>query len=202
MRTVYSIAIATLVLGTVASAQTRAADTPPTGARPTDQGVDVPTDYTIGPEDVLGILFWRDAEMSGDVTVRPDGMVTLPLLGDVRAVGLTPEALGRSVVEVAEKLITDPSVTIVVRQINSRKVFITGQVANPGAYPLTGPRTVMQLIALAGGLLEYADSNNIMTLRTVNGRQISYKFRYKDIAKGKALSQNIELQPGDTVVVP
>jgi polysaccharide export outer membrane protein len=99
-------------------------------------------------------------------------------------------------------VLTDPNVTVIVRQINSRKVFITGQVATPGVYPLTGPRTVMQLIALAGGLLEYADSNNITTLRTVDGRQVSYKFRYKDVARGKALSQNIELQPGDVVVVP
>jgi len=102
----------------------------------------------------------------------------------------------------ATKFITEPTVTVVVRQINSRKVFITGEVTTPGAYPLIGPRTVMQLIALAGGLTEYADSNAITVMRLDNGRQRSYRFHYKDVARGKALAQNILLQPGDTVVVP
>jgi polysaccharide biosynthesis/export protein len=161
-----------------------------------------PENYVIGTEDVLSVVVWREQEMSGDVTVRPDGMITLPLVGDIRAAGLTTVALKKSIEESAARLITDPNVTIAVRQLNSRKVFITGEVQNPGTYPLTGPRTLMQLIALAGGLLEYADSNNIVTLRTVNGKQVSYKFRYKDVAQGKSLEQNIELQPGDTVIVP
>jgi polysaccharide export outer membrane protein len=98
--------------------------------------------------------------------------------------------------------VQDPSVTIVVRQINSRKVFITGEVKTPGAFPLTGPRTVMQVIALAGGLNEWADAKNITVARTENGRQVSFKFNYKDVAQGKKLEQNILLKPGDTVIVP
>jgi len=161
-----------------------------------------PPGYVIGPEDVLGILFWRDQEMSGDVTVRPDGMITLPLMGDMKAAGLTPDALKQQIQQAAAKYINDANVTIVVRQINSRKVFITGQVTTPGAYPLTGPRTVMQLIALAGGLTEYADAKNISIMREEQGRTRSFKFNYKDVSKGRNLQQNIVLQPGDTVVVP
>ena len=96
----------------------------------------------------------------------------------------------------------DPSVTVVVRQINSRKVFITGEVTTPGAYPLAGPRTVMQLIALAGGLTEYADKKNITINRVENGQARALKFNYSDVAKGKNLAQNIVLKPGDTVVIP
>jgi polysaccharide export outer membrane protein len=162
----------------------------------------LPADYVIGPEDVLGVVFWRDQDMTGDVTVRPDGKVTLPLLGDVYAAGLTPEALRDEVQKAATKYLQDPSVVVVVRTINSRKVFITGEVGTPGAYPLTSPRNVMQLIALAGGLTEYADSKNITIMRLEQGTQRSFKFNYKDVAGGKKLEQNIQLKSGDTVVVP
>jgi len=162
----------------------------------------VPKGFVIGPEDVLAIHFWRDQDMSGDVVVRPDGMITLPLVGDVRAAGLSPELLKGAIEKAASRLITEPNVTVAVKEINSLKVFITGEVGKPGPYALTGPRTVMQLIAVAGGVLEYADKDNIVVLRTVNGQQKSYKFRYSDVSRGKGLEQNIELQAGDTVVVP
>lgn len=165
-------------------------------------GVAVPTDYVIGTEDVLGVVFWRDTDMSGDVTVRPDGKITLPLLGEMQAAGLKPDELKDRVQSAAGKFINDANVTVVVRQINSRKVFITGEVATPGAYALIGRRTVMQLIAVAGGLTEFADSKNITIMRTEGGQTKSYKFNYRDVAKGKGLEQNIQLQPGDTVVVP
>jgi polysaccharide biosynthesis/export protein len=162
----------------------------------------LPADYVIGPEDVLGIVFWRDQDMTGDVTVRPDGMVTLPLIGDMSAAGMTPDALRMQIQTAAGKYVQDPSVTVVVRQIHSRKVFITGEVKTPGAYPLTGPRTVMQLIALAGGLNEFADAKGITVMRSKSGQTQSFKFNYKDVARGKNLEQNILLKPGDTVVVP
>jgi polysaccharide export outer membrane protein len=162
----------------------------------------LPSDYVIGAEDVLGILFWREQEMSGDATVRPDGMITLPLVGDVRAAGYRPDELKSILQKATAKYLTEPNVTVIVRTINSRKVFITGEVTKPGAYQLSGPQTVMQLIAMAGGLTEYADANAITVMRTENGRQRSFPFRYKDVAKGKALAQNIQLLPGDTVVVP
>ena len=177
---------------------------PPTPSAPAapSAGVELPADFTIGAEDVLGINFWHEPEMSGDVTVRPDGPITLPLIGDVVAAGLGTEALRQSLQKAAAKYLTEVNVTIVVRQINSRKVFITGEVMHAGAYPLTAPRTVMQLIALAGGLNEYADKNAITITRTENGQQRSFKFRYDDVAHGKGLAQNIMLVPGDTVIVP
>jgi polysaccharide export outer membrane protein len=161
-----------------------------------------PSDYVIGPEDVLGVLFWRDQEMSGDILVRPDGRITLPLIGEMQAAGVRPEVLRGQIQAAADKYLSDTNVTVVVRQINSRKVYITGEVTTPGSYPITGPRSVMQLIALAGGVSEYADSNNISIMRIQNGQTVIFKFSYKDVAKGKKLEQNIPLQPGDTVVVP
>lgn len=157
-----------------------------------------PTDYRIGTEDVLGILFWREMEMSGDVTVRPDGMITLPLLGDVRAVGLTTDQLKDILQKSASKILTDANVTVVVRQINSRKVYVTGQVGMSGAYPLIGPRTVLQAIAMAGGLSEYAKGDKILIVRG----SMTFKFNYKEVLDGKNLVQNIQLQPGDQVLVP
>ncbi len=180
-----------------AFAQTAAPAPPAAGP-----SVDVPAEYVIGSEDVLGIVFWRDADMTGDVTVRPDGKITLPLIGDMVAVGHTPESLRDLIVKAATKYQKDPSVTVVVRTINSRKVFITGEVTTPGAYQLAGPRTVMQLIALAGGLTEYADKKNITINRVENGQARALKFDYSDVAKGKNLAQNIVLKPGDTVVIP
>ena len=186
-----------------AQAQTAPAVAAPSPVPEAPRGIDVAADYVIGAEDVLGIQFWREPDMTADlVKVRPDGMITLPLLGDLQAAGLKPEALGRQIQAAAAKLLTDPRVTVAVREINSRKVFITGEVATPGQYPLTRPLTVMQLIAVAGGLNEYADAKNITIMRTEDGRQRSVKFNYRSVAQGKALTQNIQLQPGDTVVVP
>ena len=169
--------------------------TPPV-TQPTGQAV--PTDYRIGAEDVLGILFWREMEMSGDVTVRPDGIITLPLLGDVRAVGLSTDQLKDLLQKNAGKFLTDANVTVVVRQINSRKVFVTGQVGMSGAYPLVGPRTVLQAIAMAGGLSEYAKAEEIKIIRG----SAMYSFNYKEVLKGKKPEQNVLLQPGDTILVP
>jgi polysaccharide export outer membrane protein len=165
-------------------------------------GVTPPPDYVIGPDDVLNIVFWREKDMSSDVTVRPDGMISLPLINDVKAAGLTPEQLRDDLTKAAEKFIEGPTVSIVVKAINSRKVFIMGQVAKPGPYPLSAPTTVMQLIATAGGLHEFADAKHITIIRHENGRQVTRKFNYKDVSQGKNLAQNIELKPGDTIIVP
>jgi len=136
------------------------------------------------------------------VAVRPDGMIALPLIRDVKAAGLTPNDLADRIQDALREFITDPSVTVVVRQMNSRKVFITGEVARPGAYPLASPMTVMQLIAIAGGLNEFAEANSITIMRIEAGKTRSIPFAYKDVAKGKKPEQNIMLKPGDTVVVP
>jgi polysaccharide export outer membrane protein len=168
--------------------------------RPTDPVL--PPGYIIGTDDVLSIVYWKDKDMSADAKVRPDGRIALPLLNEVQAAGLTPEQLHKNLTEESKKYMEDANITVVVREINSRKAFITGEVNKPGPYPLTSPTTVMQLISMAGGLRDYANAKKIMIMRRENGRQISLAFNYKDVAGGKKLEQNIELKPGDTVVVP
>lgn len=162
----------------------------------------LPADYVIGSDDLLSIVFWKDRDLSADVLVRPDGRISLPLLNDVMAAGLTPEELKKRLEAAAGSFIEDPSATVVVREIKSRKVFITGQVVKPGSYPLTTPTTVLQLLAVAGGLQEYADASSILILRPEGGRSRTLRFNYKDASKGKNLQQNVELKPGDTVIVP
>jgi polysaccharide biosynthesis/export protein len=168
--------------------------------RPSDPVV--PAGYVIGADDLLSIVYWKDKDMSADAKVRPDGRIALPLINEVQAAGLTPGQLQQKLTEESKKYMEDANITVVVREINSRRAFITGEVNKPGPYPLTSPTTVMQLISLAGGLRDYANSKKIMIMRSENGRQTSLAFNYKDVASGKNLSQNIELRPGDTVVVP
>jgi polysaccharide biosynthesis/export protein len=174
----------------------------PAGAPPVPAGVTPPTGYTIGPDDQLSIVYWREKDLSADVVVRPDGLISLPLLNDVQASGLTPEQLRVAITAGAAKFVEEPTVAVVVKAINSRKVFITGQVGKAGYYPLAGPTTVLHLIATAGGVAEYADKGKISIVRKENGKDVSYRFNYEDVMKGKNLSQNIELKPGDTVIVP
>ena len=161
-----------------------------------------PPGYLIGPEDVLAILFWNDKTISGDVVVRPDGKITTPLLNDIQAAGLTPEELRVRINQEAANFLEDPNATVLVKQINSRKVFITGEVEKPGVYTLTGPMTVLQLIANAGGFKEYAKRDAVVIMRSDAGRQVQLPFDYTEVLHGKKLQQNVELKPGDTVVVP
>lgn len=165
-------------------------------------GVAPPNGYVIGPDDQLSIVYWREKDLSADVVVRPDGLISLPLLNDVKASGLTPEQLRVAITQGASKFVEEPTVSVVVKAINSRKVFITGQVAKPGPFPLSGPTTVLQLISLAGGVAEYAKKSEIVVLRNENGKQTTFPFNYEQVMKRKNLGQNIELQPGDTVIVP
>ena len=165
-------------------------------------GVTPPPGFVIGPDDSLSIVYWREKDMSAEVVVRPDGMISLPLLNDIAAAGLTPEQLRASISKSAAKFVEEPTVSVVVKAINSRKVFITGQVAKPGNYPIAAPTTVLQLIATAGGVAEYSDKKKISIIRKDNGKDVSFRFNYEDVMKGKNLSQNIELKPGDTVIVP
>jgi polysaccharide export outer membrane protein len=179
---------------------------PSPGATPTPPpAVTPPSDYVIGVDDGLSIVFWRDKDMSSDVRVRPDGKITLPLLDEISAIGLTPDQLRAAIVKASMKYLTEePTVSVIVREINSRRVYITGMVGKNGPYPLSPHMTVVQLIALAGGLQEYAKKDRIAIVRTENGQQKTYFFNYNDFEKGKpaALKQNIELKIGDTVIVP
>jgi polysaccharide export outer membrane protein len=204
-------AVVFIGIATVAYAQDAPRQAPPPGSPEQEadapvtgiiSGVSLP-DYRIGPGDALSVVFWRDRDMSADVVVRPDGRITLPVLNEVDVVGLTTEELREKITTLGRKYVTDPRVSIVVRQIKSRYVFITGKINRPGPYALYGPTTVLQLIAMAGGLRDYADANNIVVIRNDGkGKQVSHRFDYKRVAKGGDLEQNLTLQPGDTVVVP
>jgi polysaccharide export outer membrane protein len=174
---------------------------PPAATATTDAAAGLPN-YQIGADDVLSIVFWREPDVSRDVVVRPDGLISLPLINDIPAAGLTPEQLRVSLEKAAEKYIADPRATVVVKQINSRQVYITGQVAKQGTYALTTGMTVMQLVTVAGGILEFADQDNISIVRLENGKQISFRFNYSEVKRRKNLAQNIELKPGDTIIVP
>ena len=180
----------------------QAAPAPQSAPSPAASPVTVPADYVVGPEDVLGIVFWRERDMSADVVVRPDGRISLPLLNDVDVDGLTPDQVRERITELSKKFIEDPNVTIVVKQINSRKVYITGNVERPGTFPLLRSTTVLQLIALAGGLKEFANAGEIVLVRNEGGKQVSFTFNYDQLKNRKNLSQNIALKPGDTIIVP
>lgn len=196
---------AAAVIGAASIASAQAPQAAPTNSPATPaavEGVSLPNGYLIGADDVLSVVFWRDKDMSVDVTVRPDGKISLPLLNEIQAAGLTPEQLRSHLIEAASKYIEEPNATVVVREVRSRKVFITGNVAKPASYPLTGEMNVIQLIAQAGGLLEYADSKNISVMRTENGRQQYFRVNYNDVIKRRHVEQNITLKPGDTVIVP
>ena len=163
----------------------------------------LPEGYRIGPEDVLSITLWKEPDMSVDsVVVRPDGKISLPVVNELQVASMTPEELRVLVTERAKAFVAEPTVSVVVREIRSRRAFITGSVANPGAFPLGGGTTVLQLIALAGGLTEYAKKKDIVLTRQDNGLTVVLPFNYADILKGKSLTQNVVLRPGDTVIVP
>lgn len=162
----------------------------------------VPPGYVIGPLDVLEILFWKDKDLSAEVVVRPDGKISLPLLNEIEAGGLTPEQLRFRVLESARRFVEEPTASVIVKQINSRSVFIMGEVLKPGTYPLGGPTSVLQLIAVAGGLSEFASRDEIVVLRAAEGDTQRFRVNYNDVLNGKDLKQNLQLRPGDTVVVP
>lgn len=158
--------------------------------------------YVIGPQDVLQIVVWKEAELSGSVPVRPDGKISLALLNDVQAAGLTPMALGADLAAKLKKYVSEPLVTVTVIQMNSQRFFVMGEVAHAGGFPLTGGETVLQGLSNAGGFSLYANSSKIYVLRTENGQQVKLPFNYKAVIKGEHPEQNIMLRAGDTIVVP
>src|SRR5207244_10040017 len=141
------------------------------------------------------VMFWRDEKLSREVLVRPDGKISLPLLNDVHAAGYTPEQLAGALSQAAVKYITEPDVTVIVKEIHSRRVFVVGEVVTPGAVTLTGEMTVLQVIGMAGGLHEYADKAHIVVIRSEHGQGKRLPFNYEDVLKGKNMKQNILLQP-------
>jgi len=184
-----------------AASRARPAQTAPANASSATGEAAVPPGYVIGPMDVLEVLFWKDKDLSAEVTVRPDGKITLPLLNEVQAGGITPEQLRVTILEQAQRFVEEPNVVVRVKEIKSRQVYILGEVAKPGTYPLGGPTTVLQLIATAGGFNEFADTGGIVIIRPSPEGPNRIRFRFKDVVKGN-MAQNIELKSGDTVVVP
>jgi polysaccharide export outer membrane protein len=158
--------------------------------------------YIIGDQDVLDVSVWKEPEVSRVVPVRPDGKISLPLLNDVQAAGLTPSQLAAEITESLKKYVTSPQVTVIVTTINSQRVYILGEVTRPGAFPLLPGMTVMQALSSAGGFTAFAKMKSIYVLRNENGKKVKYPFNYKDAINGKNSEQDIQLKAGDTIVVP
>jgi polysaccharide biosynthesis/export protein len=158
--------------------------------------------YLIGPEDVLDISVWKEPDVSRVVPVRPDGRISLPLINDVQAAGLSPQQLAGSVSEKLKKYLNGPQVTVIVTAINSQRVFVVGEVLRAGAFPMLPGMTVLQALSSAGGFTTFADVKKIHVVRLRNGKQIEIPFNYRDVLKSENSEQNVKLEPGDTIVVP
>jgi polysaccharide export outer membrane protein len=181
--------------------QGKAKSTPDASAIHSDSDF-APDSYRIGVEDELQISVWREPELSMPVQVRPDGMITLPLINDLSVVGLTTHELQATLSEKLKPFVNEPQVTVIVRNIRSRKVYLMGQVGKPGPYPLNGKKTVLQLITEAGGPTQFARTGSIYIIRTINGQQTRLSFNYKKALSGKPDAGDIALLPGDMVVIP
>ena len=186
--------------------QTTRQDAPPQQPRSADEealkkavgaAVD-PKSYIIGPEDILSIRVWREPDLSGPVGVRPDGKISLPLVGEIQAGGLTPDQLAEKLKQAFSKDLTNPEVMVQVATVNSKKYFITGEVNRPGSYPLVLPTTILEAIAIAGGFRDWAVKKSILILRGPK----RYRFNYTEVVKGKNLTQNVLLENGDHIIVP
>ena len=158
-------------------------------------------EYVIGPEDVLHVAVWKENDLTATLPVRPDGKISLPLLNDVQASGMTPQQLAASLTEKLKKYIADPHVTVVVTTINSKRIYLVGEVLHTGATPLSPNMTVLQALSSAG-LNQFAKTKGIYVLRTENGRQQKLPVDYRKIVRGERIEQNYVLKPGDTIVVP
>jgi len=191
---------AALAVPLPAHSQTSAQPKPATVERPAAL-TDLPKDYVIGVDDLLGIIFWREKEMSAEVLVRPDGKISLPLIGDLPAAGMTPEQLADAVEKAGTKYVKDAGATVMVREIRSRKVYVIGEVTKPGTFSLGSEMRVMQIIAEAGGFLEHSNKGNVVIVRNENGQEHRYKFNYNEVVRGRNVQQNILLLPGDTILV-
>ncbi len=183
--------------GTNKPGDAKAGTAPEAATKPHDDS------FVIGANDVLAVNVWKEPEVSRMIPVRSDGKISLPLVGEVQASGQTPKQLEQEIAKKLQSYISEPDVTVIVQQINSRKFNMLGQIVKPGSFPLTNPTTILDAIALAGGFRDFAKKKSIYVLRqNPDGTEIRLPFNYKDVIKGKNLDQNVILQPGDTVVVP
>lgn len=169
-----------------------------------------PSEFSLGPEDVLKVTVWKSPDLSGEVTIRPDGTISMPLLGDVPAAGLTANVLGKRISERLTEYISSPVVTVQLKDVNSYFIYVLGEVVRPGKYPLKSYANVIQGISLAGGFAPFASKNKIKVLRNVSigseghekKRQIEIPVHYDNILKGTAVPGNFILRSGDVIVVP
>lgn len=160
-------------------------------------------DFVIGPDDILFVQVWKEPELTRTITVRPDGKISLALIGEITASGQTPKQLESKITAKLSSFMADATVSIIVQEVRSRQFSVLGKVAHPGTYPLTRSVTVLDAIALAGGFRDFAKQNSVYILRQIpNGLPQRLAFNYKEVVKGNKLSQNVDLQPKDTVVVP
>jgi polysaccharide export outer membrane protein len=179
------------------AASAKAVSTEASAAKPHDDS------FVIGNDDVLAINVWKEPDISRSIPVRSDGKISLPLVGEVQAAGLTPLKLETDIAVRLKNFISEPEVTVMVQQVNSQKFNILGQVARPGSYVIANSPTVLDAIALAGGFRDFAKQKSIYVLRQAGGgKDARLQFNYKDVSQGKNMSQNIKLQPGDTIIVP
>ncbi len=162
---------------------------------------EVPPDYVIGADDTLHVSVWKENDMNATLPVRPDGKISLPLLNDVQAAGMTPMQLAASITEKLKKYISDPRVTVTVTAMNSQRIYVLGEVLHTGAMALLPHMTVLQALSSAG-FTQFANLKAVYLLRNENGQQVKMRFNYKDAIKGRGDQQNIVLKPGDTIVVP
>jgi len=212
IRIVLSLTVAILVSSSTLTlrAQTKTAVSPSNAASTPDavrttpaQSSTVLDEFVIGPGDVLAINVWKESEISKVVPVRSDGRISLPLIGELQASGLAPRQLEVEITKRLKDYVADPSVTVVVQEIHSQKINVLGMVSHPGSFPLAKPMTVVDAIATAGGFRDFAKQKDIYVLhKEANGKQIRIPVNYKDVIKGLHPEQNVELQSGDTVVVP
>ena len=158
--------------------------------------------YLIGINDVLNIFVWKEPDMTQDVTVMSDGRITFPLIGDVMAMGRTVTELKNDITEKLKNYVSNPEVTVIVRESRSRPIYVIGMVNQPGTYQLESDMTVLQALSVAGGFTEWADKKYIMIVRREGGKELMYRFNYQEFISGKDLDQNIVLLPNDTIVVP
>lgn len=206
-RSILLAPMALLVFGIPAGAQSNAATkstTPPPDPAASVDAKPATTDpnYVIGAQDVLDISVWHEPDLTRVVPVRPDGKISLPLLNDVQAGGLTPTKLSAEITTGLKKFVTDPQVTVIVSVINSQRVYILGEVNRAGAYPLVPGMTVLQALSSGGGFTQFANTKKIYVLRTEGNKSDKYPFNYKDVIAGRHPEENITLKAGDTIVVP
>ena len=192
--------LTTAMLAQTSSAEKAYADKPSATAQ-TPEASSSDSDYVIGSDDMLRISVWKEPDLSETLPVRPDGKISMPLLNDIPAAGLTPVQLKDSITEKLKKFIADPRVTVVVTAMNSRRIFVSGEVVHSGPMPLLPHMTMLQALSQAG-FTQFANPKGIYLLRTENGKQQKLPFNYKEVIKGNHPEQNIALKPGDTVVVP